>query len=293
MKFKGVLCIICVVAMLALAACSGNNTDHTTTTSATTTVPGSQTTTTGTDGSSTTTVNGENTTTTDGNQSTTNQDEESDTTTTTTTDGGLLPTMGSTSDLMIEEVKVNGLPVIVGDRTNRLRVNAAGFLNGNKKNPMFILVTNVGDADIYSATINADAGGKEVCFNISYLPMGASVWAESVDNYIYSASDNFIVRNDAVIVSATMAGIPVDTAYAGILKLYAGVKSGSRGLYIENISGKKISKLVIKYRPRVEEGGLFATPYVLELGSVENGSKYFKPNSYLYDVDIVDVQVVY
>ena len=293
MKFKSVICIICVVAMLALAACSGNTTDPTTTTSATTTVTSSQTTTTGTDGGSTTTVNGENTTTIDGDRTTTNQGGESDTTTTTTTDGGLLPTIGNTSDLMIEEVKVNGLPVIVGDKTNRLRVDAAGFLNGNKKNPMFILITNVGEDDVYSATINANAGGKEVCFNISYLPRGASVWAESVDNYIYSASDNFIVRNDAVIVSATMSGVPVDVVYSGILKIYAGVKSGSRGLYVENISGKKISKLVIRYRPRVEEGGLFAAPYVLELGSVENGSRYFKPNSYLYDVDIVDVQVVY
>ncbi|MBR5272196.1 MAG: hypothetical protein IKU25_02205 [Clostridia bacterium] len=287
MKFKGVICAVLVLAILVVAGCSVNDVDPTSSTTTNgTTVPNTQITTT-----VTTTTSGSEEGTSDSGQTTTTTSPSD--TSTTTVDGVIPPTISNQAPITIQEISVNGLPVIVGDRTNRLRINAAGLLDGNSKNPLFILVTNVGEDDIYSATINANAGGKEVCFNISYLPRGASIWAESVDNYIYSASDKFIVRTDAIIVSASLAGVPVDTGYSGILKLYAGDKNGSRGLFIENVSGKKISKVVIKYRPHISEAGLFATPYVLELTDVESGSKYFKPNAYLYGVDIADVQVTY
>ncbi len=293
MKFKGVICAVLAVCVLTVAGCNSGSNDRTTTTQNGTTAPNIQSTTTsvGTTLSTTENITGGTTVDTQNpdTQTTTQPSENS----TTTTDDVLLPTIGNQQPITMKEITVNGLPVIVGDRTNRLRVDAAALLDGNNKNPMFILVTNVGDDDIYSAKINATAGGKEVSFNVSYLPMGASVWAESVDNYVYSAADNFIVRNDAVIVSSTLSGVPVDTDYAGILKIYAGTKSGSRGLYIENVSGKKITKVVIKYRPLVSDAGLFATPYVLELSGVEAGSKYFKPNSYLYDAVVADVQITY
>lgn len=282
MKFKALICVVLAVVSLTFVGCRGNNGDKTTTASSTTT-------TTNKDLSSTTTVNGSgNTTTSVNSQSTTVPPSNI-----TTDINGELPTYKDTSALTMHEVSVNGLPVIVGDRRNRLRVNAAALLNGNAENPMFILVTNVGEDDIFSATITATAGGKQISFNISYLPRGGSVWAESIDLYKYNPNDKFIISNDAVIVTSTSAGVPIDRDYKGFLNIYAGEKDGGKGLFVENISGKTLKKVVIKYRPVSSGGGLYSAPSQLVLEKFEIDSKAFKANSYLFDVDIVDVQITY
>jgi len=282
MKFK---CLICVVlVLLTLVACRGNNGDKTTTSPVTSTV---------------TTTNKDGGTTAGGNVSTTTAtiDNTQITTTSptnvTTNDSGEVPTYNDTSELTMQEVSVNGLPVIVGDSRNRIKVSKAGILNGNAANPMFLFVTNVGEDDIFSATITATAGGKEISFNISYLPRGGSVWAESVDLYKYNSGDKFIVSNEAVIVTSTTAGVPIDRDYKGILNIYAGEKDGGKGLFVENISGRTIKKITIKYRPVSSGGGLYSAPSQLVIEKFESGSKAFKANSYLFDVDIVDVQITY
>lgn len=279
MKFKGLICVMLVAVLLTFVGCRGNNGDKTTTAPSTST-------TTNKDLTTTTTING-NTTTTVNTQSTTLPSGV------TTETNGEMPTYKDTSALTMQEVSVNGLPVIVGDSRNRIRVNKAGLLNGNAANPMFLLVTNVGEDDIFSATITATAGGKIISFNISYLPRGGSVWAESVDLYKYNPDDKFIVNNDAVIVTSTTAGVPIDRDYKGILNIYAGEKDGGKGIFVENISGKTIEKVIIKYRPVSSEGGLYASPSQLVLEKFEKDSKAFKANSYLFDVDIVDVQITY
>lgn len=284
MKFRGLICIVLVAVLLTFVGCRNSDTDKTTTAPDTvaTTI-----TTTNKDLTSTTTVNGNGTTTVNS-QSTTLLPSD-----VTTDINGEMPTYKDTSALTMHEVSVNGMPVIVGDSRNRIRINAAGLLNGNAENPMFILVTNVGEDDIFSATITATAGGKEISFNISYLPRGGSVWAESIDLYKYNPDDKFIVSNDAVIVTSTSAGVPIDRDYNGILNIYAGEKDGGKGIFVENISGKTLKKVIIKYRPISSGGGLYASPSQLILENFEDGAKAFKANSYLFDVDIVDVQIIY
>lgn len=279
MKFRSLICVVLVAVLLTFVGCRSNNAD-------TTTAPNT-TTTTNKDLINTTTVNSKPTTTVNP-LSTTSPSSD-----TTTDISGEMPTYKDTSALTMQEVKVYGLPVIVGDSRNRIRVNAAGLLNGNAQNPMFLLVTNVGEDDILSATITATAGGKQISFNISYLPRGGSVWAESIDLYKYNPDDKFIVNSTAVIATSTSTGTPIDRDYKGFLNIYAGEKDGGRGLFVENISGKTIKKVVILYRPISSGGGLYASPQELVLEKFADGSKAFAANSYLFDVEVVDVQIAY
>ena len=314
MRLRSFACIILVVVLLSLTfvGCQEQNTDNTTTSGQ---VVSTDTTTnsgvTGNDTNSNSTTSGgseqnstnTNQTTVQGGTGTTTEDEEviivgttlpSGETSTTAPSVITTPTTAGESDgLFMKEVSVYGLPAIVGDSRNRLRVSAAGVLNGNAANPMYILVTNIGEDAIYSATLTATAGGKEICFNISYLPRGASVWAESVDRYVYNANDKFSVKTDAVIVTSTSASVPVDTDYGSLLRIYTGIRNGGRGLFVENISGKKITKVVVKYRPVASGGGLYSAPSELVIKNFEKGSIAFKANSYLYDAEIVDVQITY
>ena len=278
--FRALICVVLVAVLLVGCRHYSNPTmpddpDATTTTTATTNTT--------TAGNSATTVNGTSPTTTLPSGQTT------------TTQGEIPPTLANGSSPAPEMQKLNiaGLPVIVGDSRNRIKISAAGLLNGNAANPMFLLVTNIGEDDIFSAAITANAGGRTINFNISYLPRGGSVWAESVDLYKYNADDKFIVNTGSVIVTSTSADVPIDRNYDGILKIYAGEKDGGRGIFVENISGKTIKKLVIKYRPIASDGGLYASPSQLVLEKFEADSKAFKANSYLFGVDVVDVQITY
>lgn len=278
MKFKALICIL-IVAFL-LVGCSMNNdnptfpTEHDSTTTTTTS---------GGDSSDTTTANG---------GTTVPTTSPSGVTTTESTE--IPSTIGGDSTLYMQKVSVSGMPVIIGDSRNRVKVSAAGLLNGNAENPMYILVTNIGEDDIFSATITATVSGKSVEFNVFYLPSGGSVWAESIELYKYNANDKFIIDNSsAVIVSSTVAGIPVDESTSGIVNVYAGEKDGGRGIFIENVSGKKIKKLVLKYRPVVGEGGLYSSPSQIVIENFEDGAKAFKANSYMFGVSVVDVQVTY
>ncbi|MBR5773815.1 MAG: hypothetical protein IKY44_03080 [Clostridia bacterium] len=216
-------------------------------------------------------------------------------TTTTTEEDTIPPTIsqGSSPAPEMQKVSVYGLPVIVGDSRNRIKISAAGLLNGNAGNPMFIFVTNVGEDDIFSAKVTASVNGSTINFNISYLPRGGSVWAESVELYKYNENDKIVVNTDSVILTSTAANVPIDRGYDGILKIYAGEKDGGRGIFIENISGKKIKKVIVKYRPVASNGGLYAAPSQVIIENFEIDSKAFKANSYLFDVDIVDVQMTY
>lgn len=311
MKFRSIVCVILTVVLLVLTfvGCKEQNTDHTTTGNQSVSTDAA--TQNGTNSNSTTlngSVQGDTSSTTDddviilgttdvtGGNSTTSPTGN----VTSSPSGGGETTspssgtaVGDTTELVMKEVSVYGLPVIVGDTRNRIRVSSAGVLNGNTANPMYLLVTNVGEDDIYSATVTATAGGKEISFNISYLPRGGSVWAESVDRYKYNAEDKFIVNNEAVIVTATSAGVPIDRDYNGVVRIYAGIRNGGRGIFIDNISGKKISKVVVKYRPIASGGGLYAAPSQVIIKNFENGATAFKANSYLFGVDIVDVQITY
>ena len=278
MKFRNIVCIALIIAsLLAVAGCN-RNTEQSTTTATLSAI--------------TTTTKRPIPTTTEGyipnpNLTTTRPKV------TTTSGDWFVPTINDTSALEIKKISVNGLPVVVGDTRNQIKVSAAGLLNGNEKNPMFLLVTNIGEDDIYSATITASAAGTTIKFNISYLPRGGSVWAESTSGYKYSASDEFTVNSNAVIVSAASAGVAIDRSYNGILKIYADEKDGGKGIFIENVSGKKIKKVVIKYRPVASGAGLYAAPWQQVITNFENGSKIFKANSYLHDVYVVDVQITY
>lgn len=212
----------------------------------------------------------------------------------TTTEGDwLVPTINDTSALEMKKLSVSGLPVVVGDSRNKIRVSAVGLLNGNAENPMFLLVTNIGEDDIYSATITASAGGSTIYFFVSYLPRGGSVWAESINNYKYNAADNFTINSDVIIQSSISANVPIDRNYNGILKIYAGEKNSGRGLFVENVSGKKIKEVIIRYRPIASAAGLYAEPDEVKISNFENGSKFFEANSYLHDVYVVDVQITY
>ncbi len=287
MKFKGLIIIAAVSVLVSITGCRDTQNVTTTTdpqgTTTTTITYTDVTTTTLDEGNKTTTVN---------NPSQTTAHGGSDTTTT-TTKIGVLTTIKDTSELTMHEISVSGLPAIVGDSRNRLRISAAGVLNGNVQNPMYLLVTNVGEDDIYSATISATAGGKEISFNISYLPKGSSVWAESVDYYRYNADDKFVLNTGSVIVSATSAGVSIERNYSGALKIYAGERNGGKGLFVENVSGQKIKKIVVKYRPISSNAGLYSAPSELVLTDFDKDSKAFKANSYLHDVDVVDVQITY
>lgn len=321
MKLRGIAFVVLVVVLLTLtsAGCKEQNTDSTTTanqgvsTDATTNSAGNQNGTTQGGVTQQTTVQGGTSTTTDsedviivdptalsGEVTTTSPSGNATTTapsggnaTTSPSDTTTGATLSGSTELVMKEVSVNGLPVIVGNTRNRIKVSAAGVLNGNTANPMYILVTNVGEDDIYSATLTATAGGKEISFNISYLPRGGSVWAESVDQYKYNADDKFILKNEAVVVTATAAGVPIDRNYDGILRIYSGIRNGGRGIFIENVSGKKISKVIVKYRPVASDAGLYSAPSQVIIKDFESGATAFKANSYLYNVDIVDVQISY
>lgn len=278
MKFKNIVCAVLIISsLLAVVGCN-KNTEQSTTTSTLSAI--------------TTTTKRPIPTTTEGyipnpNLTTTRPKV-------TTTEGDwLVPTINDTSALEMKKITVSGLPVTVGDSRNKIKVSAIGLLNADEKNPMFLLVTNVGEDDIYSATIKATASGREITFNISYLPRGGSIWAESTDKYKYNSSDEFTINPNVTILSSASASEPIDRNYNGILKIYTGKKDGGRGLFVENVSGKKIKKVVIRYRPIASAAGLWAAPYEATITNFENGSKYFTANSYLHDVYVVDVQISY
>lgn len=275
MGFKRIVCIAMIVATLTLVGCHRRDIlPPTTTTSADSTTYSGQPTTIDNN------VTHRNTTT-------------RPTRVTTTAEDVPLPTINDTSSLEMYAISRDDLPMVVGDDRNAIRINNIGLLNDKIANPLFIHVTNIGEDDIYSATIKATVNGSEISFNISYLPKGGSIWAENSNNYKYGSADKIVIDNNIVIVSASASGVAIDRAFKGILNIYAGEKDGGKGLFVENISGKKIKKVTIKYRPIASGAGLFAAPYQVVITDFENGSKFFKANSYLHDVYVADVQITY
>ena len=199
----------------------------------------------------------------------------------------------SNGELYIKAISLESLPMSLECNGNKVIVEKAGLLNGDVNNPLFILVKNTGDDGIYSATFTASAGEKSILFTASFIPAKASIWVENISKYTYSEGDDFKLNTDCAIVSSTDAGIPIESMYAGILEIYQGTQNGSRGVFVKNISGKNLSGAVIKYRSKAGNTGLFSAPYEINISSFADGNTIFKSNSYIYDVEIDDVQIYF